>query len=175
MNSKEHFEALYAAHAGAVKGYAMRRTDPARADDVVADVFLVAWRRLEEIPSRPRPWLLGVARRVLANERRRTARHDAVRDRLEFARVPPALDDPADAPPLADARVQQTLQRLSDTDREALLLTAWEGLNHRDAARVLGVKEGTFSVRLHRAKRRLDRALAETRPQTSSSTRLETQ
>lgn len=171
MNSKQFFEALYEQHASAVKGYAMRRTDPARADDVVAEVFLVAWRRLEDVPAEPRPWLFGVARRVLANERRRVARQGAAFDRLEPELGP--AEDPSELAALSDRPLRAALADLSETDRDALLLTAWEGLSHRDAARALGVREATFSVRLHRAKRRLGRALDRGRPSTSQ-TRLET-
>jgi RNA polymerase sigma-70 factor (ECF subfamily) len=171
MNSQQLFEAVYEQHANAIKGYAMRRIDPARADDIVAEVFLVAWRRLEDIPAEPRPWLFGVATRVLANERRSAARQHAALDRLE----PTAASvDPADAPELASSPLQEALRNLSDTDREALLLTAWEGLNHREAARALGVKEATFTVRLHRAKRRLGRAIERSQPARTAPTRLET-
>ena len=171
MNSQQLFEAVYDQHATAVKEYAMRRTDPARADDVVAEVFLVAWRRLDDIPAEPRAWLFGVARRVLANERRRVARHGAAVERLEPLGV---SADPADRPALAYRSLEEALRQLSDRDREALLLTAWEELSHRDAARVLGVREATFTVRLHRAKRRLGRALERSQPETTAPTRLET-
>lgn len=172
MTSKQFFEALYEQHASAVKGYAMRRTDPARADDVVAEVFLVAWRRLDDIPEEPRPWLFGVARRVLANERRRVSRQGVAFERLE-----PGLglgEDPAEAAELADRPLREALANLSEADRDALLLTAWEGLSHRDAARALGVREATFSVRLYRARRRLARALGSGRTASTSQTRLET-
>jgi len=173
MTSRERFEDLYAQHAAAVTGYALRRTEPARAEDVVAEVFLVAWRRLQDVPHEPRPWLFGVARRVLANERRRVARHDALVDSLV---VPAgARADFADDTGMAGGTLGAALALLSDTDREALLLTAWEGLNHRQAARVLSVREATFTVRLHRAKRRLARALECRQPTATSQTRLETQ
>lgn len=172
MNSQQLFEMVYEQHAGAVKGYAMRRTDHARADDVVAEVFLVAWRRLEDIPAEPRPWLFGVARRVLANERRRVARQGAAIEQLQES--PGLVVDAEDVPELASRPLEDALGKLSETDRDALLLTAWEGLNHRDAARVLGVREATFTVRLHRAKRRLGRALERSQPETTSQTRLET-
>src|SRR5271170_5429625 len=120
MNSKQFFEALYEQHASAVKGYALRRTDPARADDIVAEVFVVAWRRLEDVPAEPRAWLFGVAMRVLANERRRAARQHAALDRLE---PPAASADPAEGPAFGSRPVQEALRTLSDTDREALLLT----------------------------------------------------
>ena len=101
MNSQQRFEAVYEQHAGAVKGYAMRRIDPARADDVVAEVFLVAWRRLEDMPPEPRPWLFGVARRVLANERRRVALQGAALERLQES---PISRNPRTAPRSPQAR-----------------------------------------------------------------------
>jgi RNA polymerase sigma factor (sigma-70 family) len=172
VNAREHFEALYLDHAGAVKAYALRRTPPGRADDVVAEVFLVAWRRLEEVPPDARAWLLGVARRVMANERRGSARQEAVRARLKHERTPSAV---AAASEPADRRVLDALGSLRESDREALLLVAWEGLSHRDASRVLGVRETTFSVRLHRARRRFRRALGGSEVESNPMTaRLET-
>jgi RNA polymerase sigma factor (sigma-70 family) len=171
MNSQQLFETVYEQHAAAIKGYAMRRIDPTRAEDIVAEVFLVAWRRLDDMPAEPRPWLFGVARRILANERRRLTRHDDAVGRLE---PPGGSVDPAEGPSLASGPLQHALRNLSDTDREALLLTAWEGLNNREAARALGVKEATFTVRLHRAKRRLGRAIEHSQPARTPPPRLET-
>jgi RNA polymerase sigma-70 factor (ECF subfamily) len=155
MTARDRFESLYAEHAGAVRGYAMRRTSPSLADDVVAETFMVAWRRLEDVPGDPRGWLLAVAHRVLANQRRATARQHALRDRLGHEAPSP----PETTPEHPGGRVLEALNHLKETDREALLLIAWEGLSHREAAQVLGVKEATFSVRFHRAKRRLARDL----------------
>jgi RNA polymerase sigma factor (sigma-70 family) len=155
MTDQERFEALYGAHAGAVLGYALRRTSPANADDVVAEVFLVAWRRLQDVPDDARIWLLGVARRVLANQRRGQTRQLAVRDRL--AGDASLSFSPADS---GDERVWHALATLKDDDREALLLLGWEGLSHGEAARLLGIRARTFSVRLHRARKRFAQALA---------------
>jgi RNA polymerase sigma-70 factor (ECF subfamily) len=169
VSAREYFETLYAGHAGAVKAYAMRRAARARADDVVAEVFLIAWRRLEDVPPEPRAWLLGVARRVMANERRGVARQEAVRSRLRHERA-------AEETPVVESEdrpVLDALESLGESDREALLLIAWEGLSHRDAARVLGVREATFSVRAHRARRRLARVLASNEPEVVSRMRME--
>src|SRR6478672_12798585 len=76
------FEQLFRSEADAVRSYALRRADPADADDVVAETFLVAWRRFDEMPSDPRPWLLSVARNVLANRRRSDRRQVSLSDRL---------------------------------------------------------------------------------------------
>ncbi len=171
MSDRQHFEALYAAHAGAVRAYTMRRGPAADADDVVSEVFLIAWRRLPDVPEDARGWLLGVARRVQSNAQRGSSRQQALRARLEHER-PVGAD--ARAP--TDRHLLDALLELRESDREALLLSAWEGLTHRDAARVLGVRESTFGVRLHRAKRRLARALADARPEASElATRLEVQ
>jgi RNA polymerase sigma-70 factor (ECF subfamily) len=158
MERRERFEALYRAHAGAVRGYALRRTGAAAADDVVAEVFLVAWRRLDDVPSDPLPWLLGAGRRVLANRRRGDDRQAALREKLiaETASRPPVEGPSWDH----DDRVLRALAGLGPEDREALLLVAWEGLTPARAARVLEVRPGTFAMRLHRARRRLARVLA---------------
>jgi RNA polymerase sigma-70 factor (ECF subfamily) len=135
-----------------VRAYVLRRTAPEAADDVVADVFLVAWRRLDEVPADPLPWLLGTARRVLANRRRSQQRAFALRDRL--------VSEPASgaaAPAGTDHRVAGAL---AERDRELLMLIAWEGLSVTEAAEVLGVRAGTVAVRLHRARQRFARALS---------------
>jgi RNA polymerase sigma-70 factor, ECF subfamily len=159
VESRARFEALYRAHAGAVLAYARRRTDGATADDVVADVFLTAWRRLADVPSDPLPWLLGIARRILANRRRGEARSAALHHRLARTAQPQASDDRRGGS--LDEKVESALRALSDRDREILLLVAWDGLEPARAARALGVRPGTFAVRLHRARRRLAKLLAD--------------
>ena len=154
MGAERDFEELYAVHAGAVRGYAMRRCDPETADDVVADVFLTAWRRRTELPEEPLPWLLGTARRVLANHARGHSRRVRLRDRL--AAEPVAASHPGGK---ASGRLGAALSSLSERDRELLLLMAWEGLELQQAAEVLGVRPNTLAVRFHRARRRLSAAL----------------
>jgi len=138
--------------------YAVRRVvDPADAADVVAETFLVAWRRLDDVPDgdAARPWLYGVARRVLANHHRGERRRLALADRLreQVAEAVPA-HEPAD-PALARA-----MDRLPPDDRELLRLVAWEELGRDEVAQVLGVPRATVRVRLHRARRRLAALLA---------------
>lgn len=169
------FELLYAKHAPTVKAYVLRRSGPSTADDIVAEVFVVCWRRFDEIPPDPLPWLLGVARRVLSTQRRGERRRMALRDRL--AHTPPGAiadmtadpettsTDIGDGAPasVADAALAGALAQLSDADRELLLLIAWDGLTPGQAATVLGVKPATARVRLLRARRRLAVALARER------------
>ena len=158
VGSRIRFEALFRDHAAAVRVYAARRAGLDDADDVVAEVFLIAWRRIDDLPEDPRSWLLGVARRVLANRRRGEARRAAMHDRL-VGGVPGAVG--GRVAQVSDGVVAAALARLGERDREVLLLTAWEGLGHADAARVLGIRTGTLTVRLHRARRRFARILAD--------------
>ena len=159
---RRRFEAAYAAHHGPVLGYVLRRTaSPDDAADVLAETFLTAWRRLEDMPPEPqaRLWLYGVARRVLANQRRGEQRRSALGERLRselaaerFHREPPpGLDGVAAA-----------LRRLGDTDREILTLAAWEGLDAGQIAVVIGCSRNAARIRLHRARRRLAAALHDT-------------
>ncbi len=152
-DDRRRFEALYNAHAQSVLAYALRRTDRATADDVLSDVFLVAWRRLGDVPAEPRPWLLGTARKVLANHRRSQSRRDALRDQL-LHQPSRGSTDPADAP-VVDGALLRALAALRDDDREALLLVAWDGLTPREAAQVVGAKPPAFTMRLSRARKRL--------------------
>ncbi len=147
---------LYADHAAAVRAYALRRTDPTTADDVCAEVWSTAWRRIDDVPRDALPWLFGVARRVLANERRGLRRRGALRDRLASA-LSAGHAPPPDIP--SDRRLARALARLRPADREVLLLVAWEELSPERAATALGVQPGAFAVRLHRARRRLALAL----------------
>ncbi len=170
VTANARFEAIYAEHAAVVYRYALRRMGRGEAEDVVAEVFLTAWRRLEDVPAQPRGWLLGVARRIAANTRRSEERRAKLRELLAAERPAP------DEPPGGSSRLAQALLGLSDADREALTLIAWDGLSHREAAQVLGVREGTFAVRLSRARRRLARALARLEePKEMTTVRLESQ
>ncbi|GLY72801.1 RNA polymerase sigma factor [Actinoallomurus iriomotensis] len=156
---RRRFEEIYAACHDPVLGYVMRRTsDGHDAADVLAETFLVAWRRLDDVPpgDQARPWLYGVARRVLANhhrgERRRTALGDRLRAELASAVRPP--DRLAESGAVADA-----FRSLSDDDRELLSLVGWEGLDAGQIATVLGCSRNAVRIRLHRARKRLARAL----------------
>jgi RNA polymerase sigma-70 factor (ECF subfamily) len=156
MEKRVRFELLYARHAPAVKAYVLRRSDASSADDVVAEVFVVCWRRFHELPADTLPWLLGVARRVLSTQRRSERRRAALEDRLAAT----AVGGPREGTAGEDGILAAALARLSDADRELLLLIAWDGLLPNQAAEVLGVKATTARVRLMRARRRLSQALA---------------
>ena len=149
----EFYERTYTS----VLRYARRRVDDDAARDVAAETFLVAWRRLDRIPAEPLPWLYGVASGVLANELRRARRQGRTASKIA-ASLPRV---PADqSPRVGEAElVAAALAALSDRDREVISLVAWDGLEPQAAAQVVGCSAGTFAVRLHRARRRLQRAL----------------
>jgi RNA polymerase sigma-70 factor (ECF subfamily) len=157
----ERFEALYREHFRGVLGYALARLEPERAKDAAAETFLVAWRRLCDVPSDPAPWLFGVARKVVAEQLRADSRRAALAERLASPgwQQPGRPADPADQVAQRDAALA-ALARLSDRDRETLTLLAWHGLTAGQAAQALGVSSLSFAVRLHRARRRLASALA---------------
>ncbi len=166
MAAHAEFEELYRRHGGRVLAYALRRTSPAVADDVVADVFLVAWRRRDDVPADALPWLLGVARKVLANRRRGEQRVLALQHRLAFE----PGGDPAAGGADVDDRVIRALARLGERDRELLMLLAWDGLSQAEVADVLGVRKNTVAVRLHRARQHFADALATEDSQTPQTT-----
>jgi RNA polymerase sigma factor (sigma-70 family) len=153
------FAALYEAHYAVVLAYGRRRSSGSVAEDVAHDTFLVAWRRLDDVPLDSLPWLLGVARRVLANDRRSDARRAALLDRLaQIGNISWADDREADRAAISP-RLRAALEDLSPAALEALLLTAWEGLTPSSASKVVGCSQTTFRARLYRARRSLARAL----------------
>ena len=118
LEREERFRELFNSSYHHVLGYALRRA-ASRDDaaDVVAETFLVAWRRLDDLPSEAltRPWLYGVARRVLANQRRSTGRRELLAARLREVPRLPVID----APFLEGlSEVGAVLHRLAPGDRE---------------------------------------------------------
>jgi RNA polymerase sigma factor (sigma-70 family) len=157
---QRRFEAVYAAHRGPILGYVVRRTENGDdAADIIAETFMTAWRRLDDLPPEPqaRLWLYGVARRVLANHHRGERRRSALADRLR-ADLTAAYRPPEYTGELAD--VARAFRSLPDADRELLALTAWEGLDHGQIAVVLGCSRNAVRIRVHRARRRLAGELA---------------
>jgi RNA polymerase sigma-70 factor (ECF subfamily) len=155
---RERFSWLFDAHYAPVRAFAERRVGRDLADEVTAETFLVAWRRLEAVPAEPLPWLYGVARNVVLRQRGESARQAKTRELLARERPGPVAQDDGEQ----HDGLWRAWDQLSDTDHEVLSLTAWEELSVRDAARVLGVPASVFSVRLHRARRRLERPVVQT-------------
>lgn len=158
IEQRRRLERLFLEHSAAVRAYAARRIAPDVVDDVSSDVFVVAWRRLEDVPQDALPWLLACARRIIANQRRSARRSTALRDRL-IAERPPSVDLGG-----SDSALGEALATLSAGDREVLMLVAWEGLDAQRAAIVIGCSPRAFAMRLHRARRRLAAAMARVDP-----------
>ncbi|GGO62659.1 RNA polymerase sigma factor [Nonomuraea cavernae] len=161
---RRRFEDLYRANHDPVLGYVVRRTSNGHdAADVFAETFLTVWRRLDDVPAgeKARPWLFGVARRVLANHHRGERRHTALTARLasELSAIQHLREEPADMDALAEAFAE-----LSDGYREVLSLADWEGPSAAEIGIVLGCSTTAVRIRLHRARRRLARALLEDPP-----------
>jgi RNA polymerase sigma-70 factor (ECF subfamily) len=155
------FDALFEATHRRVLAYCLRRVgEPADAEDAAADTYAIAWRRLRDLPAGAElPWLYGVARRVLANQRRGTERRGGLLARLvhrapAFAETP-AMDDGADD---GDGPALRALAALRPDDREVLRLVAWEGLDHAGIASVLDITPNAVAIRVHRARRRFAEA-----------------
>lgn len=156
------FTECWHSEAPGVARYARRHVGAHDASDVVAETFLQAWRRWEEVPTPAFPWLLATARHIIGNQRRAARRRMALQERLKL--LDGAARSAADTAVLAADRREalRSLAELSEEHREALLLIAWDGLSTRDAAHVLGVREGTFRARLSRARSVLERAQRDT-------------
>ncbi len=164
------FEELYRSTAQDLLAFITRRTsDPAEATDVLAEVYIVAWRRIEKLPagSEARLWLFGVARNLLMKSSQQRQSHQAIVHDLteELARLAPYRTESPDG--VLTETMRSCLQKLPRKQREVLLLTAWEGLKPREIAKVTGSSANVVRVRLHHARQQLAREL---RPETTSAT-----
>jgi RNA polymerase sigma factor (sigma-70 family) len=157
---QERFRELFALHAVAVERYARHRVASHDVDDVVAETFVVVWRRLDDGPREVLPWILGVARNVIANRRRSERRRVAL-----LVRIASQTSSQSNSVPDEESPTCRALSQLAESDRETLMLVAWDGLSPAQAAGVVGCSPAAFRVRLHRARRRLEAQLAiEARP-----------
>jgi RNA polymerase sigma-70 factor (ECF subfamily) len=145
-----------------VLAYATSLVGRQTGEDITSETFTVAWQRWGDLPSARLPWLLGVARNLIRELRRRDARQYRLAV-AEGRRVSTGGGDVA-ADVAERTSLLRALAELPDTDRELLTLVAWHGLTHAEAARVLHCTTATLTVRLHRARRRLERAVAASSP-----------
>ena len=157
---EQRFRKIYDAVYADLLGFVRRRVHPTHAEDVVGDVMLVAWRRLDDVPvelSAARAWLFGVARKTLQNTRRRDDRHVAIAVRLAEVRRGPA--NVGLHPDVVAQRVDiaAAWPLLSASHQEVIALSALDGLTAPEAAAVLGISSTAFRLRLSRARRTLRR------------------
>jgi RNA polymerase sigma-70 factor, ECF subfamily len=150
--ARSRFDTLFDTHYLMVSRYCLRRLGAADGEDAAAEVFAIAWRRLDQVPAEEatRAWLLAVAYRVVGNQYRSRRRRNRLSARL-LTEVSvdrqPALDDEA-------RLVQETLDSLKKDDREILRMAAWDGLSRSEMATVIGIKENAVDQRLFRARAR---------------------
>lgn len=149
------FRRLYEHTSPKVYSYVRRHCHEADCDDVLAEVYLVAWRRYGELPADPVPWLLGTARKTLAHLWRSRDRQQRLIAELQGVQQ-------LAGPDCAVAAVERTdllaaLAALDPDDREVLLLVGWHGLDSAGVAAVLGISSVAARARLSRARRRLVR------------------
>jgi RNA polymerase sigma factor (sigma-70 family) len=160
MERRRRFDELFESLSPDMVAYcSWRAASPSDAQDAVAEVFLTAWRRLDEVPEgdAARVWLYATARRVIANQRRASRRRAALYERLTAEATVRREAFPSGPD---ETVVYEVLRRLGPHDREVLLLAEWEDLSPAQIATVLGCLAVTARGRLHRARRRF-RALFE--------------
>ncbi|MEU7859088.1 RNA polymerase sigma factor [Nonomuraea sp. NPDC049141] len=153
MTHRDRFEAVYDAYYPAIYQYAARRTgSPDDTADVISETFLTAWRRIGDVPEGERAllWLYGVARRVLANQKRGASRRAVLAERLRDELAADRTGTPVDL-----EYVRTAFDDLSERDREVLALACWEELTSEQIAKVVGCTAIAARTRLHRARKRL--------------------
>lgn len=170
LSSEKRFAELYNSTADDLLAFLTRRTsDPEEATDLLAEVYIVAWRRLDRLPADAgaRLWLFGVARNLLMKNSQAHRSHQAlVRDLTnELARLPAYQSDTTNDG--LNESIRASLENLPPKHREVLLLTAWEGLKPREIAKVTGASANVVRVRLHHARQRLARELRPAGPPTA--------
>lgn len=157
MNDERRYEVFYEHYRPFVASFVTRRVDQNVVEDLVAEVFAVAWRRREQVPEDALPWLYRTARNVIGTRYRSQARSANLSAKVRQIPIEPC-EDPAEAAAQRDAAVH-ALSALDDDDRELLLLIAWDGLTTAEVAVVIDVSVGAAAVRIHRARRRLAQRL----------------
>lgn len=156
----DRFDRCFDAHFDQVLAFALRRcVNRDDAEDVAAETFATAWRRVDRLPDCELPWLLGIANRVIRNQQRSSRRRLRLAGKLQTTQTHTRGRDHAELVGERDAAAR-ALSRLSDAHRELLQLIAWEGLSNEDAAAVLGCSNAALRVRLHRARRAMEKQLA---------------
>lgn len=144
--------------------YVSRRTAVSDVQDVIAETFLTAWRRFDELPTDAIPWLFVTARNVMANRHRSDQRRRTVDDKLTSEFVGSAQPESHTDLSEIDQRLVAAIARLPEAEREAFMLVAWDGLDAHRASRALGCSPATFRMRLHRARQKLKKQIGPSRP-----------
>lgn len=156
----DRFANLYRNHVTAIRAYCHRRTSSDKVDDAVADTFITAWRKIDDIPRGPGelPWLYGVAYKVIGHQWRGVSRRRSLHRKLEgIGLVPGSTPDEVLVANEETLQVRAALDRLRRIDKEILLLAAWESLDGEEIAAALGISYGAARQRLYQARKNLTR------------------
>ena len=160
ITAEARFAVLYRRHYRPVRDYCRRRVGVDLVDDAVAETFLAAWNRIDEVPAGDEAllWIYSVAYRVVGHQWRTITRRRRLEDRLRTlpSRHVPAVDELA----TDDAEYRLVLAataQLADNDAEVLRLAAWERLSTDAIATILGIEPNAVKQRLHRARQHLAR------------------
>ncbi|MFI7439829.1 RNA polymerase sigma factor [Nonomuraea indica] len=170
LEDDEAFAAVFDAHFGEIHGYVAQRLGPDHAEDVVADTFLVAFRkRAQYDPARAnvRTWLYGIATKLVGRHRRLEARTLRALGRYGVDTDAPGPEDRVAVRVSAQSlrpSLAAALADLPQRDRDVVLLVALAGLSHDEVATALGIPYGTVGSRLNRARRRLRASLGGANP-----------
>lgn len=162
MERRSRFDRLYRQYADRVMNYCLRHLSPSHAEDAVADTFLVAWRRIDDVPEPAIGWLIITARHTIFTRYRAQAKAQTLVERL--ARITRLAAEATDVTVVRREMLLTALNSLTEDEREALFLTAWDGLSGEDAAEVIGCRQGALRMRLYRARQKLSEALGEDSP-----------
>ncbi len=157
----EAFTRLFNEHSLAVRRFTLRRFSDSRiCEDIVAETFLIAWRRWGELPPKDRElqWLYGIAFRVLSNQRRSRDRRNRLFIRLSFERNPDLEN--VDSGLIDILSIRKAMSKLRDSDRELLEFVYWEKFTYREISEIVGVSENAVGIRINRAKSHLKRLLS---------------
>ncbi|MFE9171124.1 RNA polymerase sigma factor [Streptomyces kebangsaanensis] len=160
LDDWQGFEEVYRETSLPVLRYLRRRLPAEEAEDALSEVYLTAWRRRHDLQGDALPWLYGIARLVVSNAVRSAGRSYRLVELMQATvdgRPGPAAEERA----VDRIAAAEAMDRLSEADREALVLVAWDGMDVRQAAQVAGCGAAAFSVRLHRARKRLETLLGE--------------
>jgi RNA polymerase sigma-70 factor, ECF subfamily len=166
LQDQERFAAIFREHASAVRRFARRRVGDDAADEIVAETFLVAWRRIDRLPDQVLPWLYRAAYLEIANHRRRQQKGDRIDAALLLNYQAEGSDDDPGIGSEDRSAVTRAFARLSPKDQEILRLAAWEQVSSTEGARIIGCSVASYRVRLHRARARLARRSDVSEPET---------
>ena len=171
-SADERFRSLYAAHHKELHAYCLRRLPVEDANEAASEIFLVTWRRLEDLPPGEDAllWLYGVARNVVRNWQRSGRRQLRL-----VAKSGSAMDTPVEGPEVHVVRTEEhqevinAIDTLRELDQEVVRLKIWEGLSNEAAGHVLGISDRAVEARYTRSIKKLHKTLKGSAPAAPSS------